>query len=131
MINDMDLKLSIGKKYHTNMNQAGMILYKMELERKMYAFPGHNLVIPVLILFVADLFRSIIVIFFLLPMSKKQKCKFCETVFSLVTIWPFCKMNVNLRNSQRLVTFSQLEYIYISSKKYLLSKALLHIFQWM
>ena len=69
------------------MNLAGMILYKMELERKMYAFPGHNLVIPVLILFVADLFRSIIVIFFLLPMSKKkQKCKFCETVFSLVTI---------------------------------------------
>ena len=63
MINDMDLKLSIGKKYHTNMNQAGMILYKMELKRKMYAFPGHNLLIPVLILFVADLFRSIIVIF--------------------------------------------------------------------
>ena len=26
MVNDMNLKLSIGKKYHTNMNQAGMIL---------------------------------------------------------------------------------------------------------
>ena len=69
------------------MNLAGMILYKMELKRKMYAFPGHNLVIPVLILFVADLLRSIFVIFFLLPsISKKQKCKFCETIFSLVTI---------------------------------------------
>ena len=65
------------------MNQAVMILYKMELKRKMYAFPGHNLVIPVLILFVADLLRSIFVIFFLLPMSKSKNANFMRLFFPL------------------------------------------------
>ena len=54
-----------------------------ELSLAIYAFPGHNLLIPVLILFVADFLRSIFVIFFLLPMSKSKNANFVRLFFPL------------------------------------------------